>query len=171
MASAPKPAGGVDELTLAKLFDCSDRNIRDLAKRNLVVKIGPGRYDLGKSVQTYVKHLRGQASGHKSGDDDLDAERARLTRRQAEEIEMRLALTRGEAIEIDQVAPALERIVRSVQLSLLAVSTKAAGRLPHLTRHDIGEIDALIRDALSDAAVEKLAVAVETARKAPKRKR
>lgn len=171
MASRPKPAGGVDELTLAKLFDCSDRNIRDLAKRNLVVKVGPGRYDLGKSVQSYVKHLRGMAAGHKSGDDDLVAERARLTRRQAEEIEMRLALKRGEAIEIDQVAPALERIVRSVQLSLLAVSAKAAGKMPHLTRQDIAQFDALVRDALAEASAEKLGEAVETARKAPKRRK
>lgn len=168
MASAPKPTSGVDELTLAKLLDCSDRNIRDLAKRGLVVKIAPGRYDLGKSVQTYVKHLRGQAAGHRSGEDDLVAERARLTRRQAEEIEMRLALKRGEAIEIDAIAPALERIVRTVQLALLATPAKAATRMPHLTRADIGVIDAIVREALEDAATEKLQEAVDTARKARK---
>ncbi|MBN9459045.1 MAG: hypothetical protein J0I54_20625 [Bosea sp.] len=170
MATPPKAAPGVSEEQLAKLLGCSDRNIRDLAKRQLVVKVAPGRYDLGRSVQTYVKHLRDQAAGHRSGEDDLVVERARLTRLQAEEIEVRLAVRRGELIAIDEVSPALERIVRAVQLSLLAVATKAAGRLPHLSRHDVGVVDALIRESLADAAVEKLQGAVETARKAAKRK-
>ncbi|MEN5084272.1 hypothetical protein ABE438_17465 [Bosea sp. TWI1241] len=168
MAPPAKPASGIDELTLAKLLDCSDRNVRDLAKRGLVVKIAPGRYDLGKSVQTFVRHLRGQAAGHRSGEDDLVAERARLTRAQAERVERDNALARGEAIEVDAIAPALERIVRAAQLSLLSVPVKAAGRLPHLTRADIGVIDALLREALADAATEKLQEAVDTARKARK---
>lgn len=165
MASSPKPTPGVDELTLAKLLDCSDRNVRDLAKRGLVVKIAPGRYDLGRSVQTYVKHLRAHAAGHRSGEDDLVAERARLTRAQAEKVERDNAIARGEAIEVDAIAPALERIVRSVQLSLLAAPAKAASRLPHLTRADIGVIDGIVREALEDAATEKLQEAVDTARK------
>jgi phage terminase Nu1 subunit (DNA packaging protein) len=37
---------------------------------------------------------------------------------------------------------------------MLAVPSRAAQRLPHMTAHDVGEIDREIRDALSELSNE-----------------
>ena len=52
-------------------------------------------------------------------------------------------------------AGAVERewsgILGGVRARMLAVPSRAAQRLPHMTSHDVGEIDREIRDALSEA--------------------
>ena len=39
---------------------------------------------------------------------------------------------------------------RAVRAGLLAVPSRCAGRLPHLTPHDVAEIDAEVRAALTE---------------------
>ena len=53
----------ISAAALAALVGCSDRNIRDLTKRGILVPVGRNRYDMAQSVPRYCEHLRTLATG------------------------------------------------------------------------------------------------------------
>jgi phage terminase Nu1 subunit (DNA packaging protein) len=57
---------------------------------------------------------------------------------------------RGELVEAAAVEAEWSGVLRTVRAGMLAVSSRVAARLPHLSRTDIAEIDAEIRAALSE---------------------
>ena len=64
------------------------------------------------------------------------AERARLAKAQADAQELKNAALQGRLLD----AGAVEAILRSVRAGMLAVPSRAAQQLPHLTTHDISVI-------------------------------
>ena len=77
---------------LADLLGVNTRSIRDLAKRDIIVRAGAD-YVLGESVRRYCAHLRKLATGRRgeAAITSATAERGRLARAQAEHIEMKNA--------------------------------------------------------------------------------
>ena len=67
-------------------------------------------------------------------------ERARLARAQAELAEAKLARQRGALLEADAVEREWADVLRTVRAGMLAVPSRVAQRLPHLTAHDVAEI-------------------------------
>jgi phage terminase Nu1 subunit (DNA packaging protein) len=57
---------------------------------------------------------------------------------------------RGELVEAAAVEAERSGVLRTVRAGMLAVPSRAAQRLPHLTAHDMGVIDGEIRDALAE---------------------
>ena len=81
-------------------------------------------------------------------------ERARLARAQAELAEQKLARQRGSLIECEAVEREWSDVLRGVRAAMLAVPSRVAQRLPHLTAHDVAEIDSEIRAALGEIGGE-----------------
>ena len=77
-------------------------------------------------------------------------ERARLARAQADLAEQKLARQRGALLEAEVVERAWADVLRDVRAGMLAVPSRCAARLPHLTAHDVAEIDAEIRAVLAE---------------------
>jgi phage terminase Nu1 subunit (DNA packaging protein) len=77
------------------------------------------------------------------------AERARLARAQANLAEAKAALVRGRALDAEAVEKEWTGILAGVRARSLAVPSRCAARLPHLTAHDVATIDGEIRDALT----------------------
>jgi hypothetical protein len=50
------PTTIVTGATLAGLFKCTSRTVTDLAKREVVVRVGRGRYRLRESSENYVSY-------------------------------------------------------------------------------------------------------------------
>jgi phage terminase Nu1 subunit (DNA packaging protein) len=107
----------------------------------------------------YIEHLRAVASrsgGRPSADgDDLKAERLRLTRAQADKEETRVARERGELVPAEAVSREWASILRDLRNALLAVPSRCAATLPHLTATDSAYFEREIRKALEGAAHEK----------------
>lgn len=139
---------------LAKVLKVNDRTVRDLHERGLVVKLKRGKYDLCASVSLYVEHLRDVASGR--GDEDssisLTQERARLTREQADERELRNKALRGDLVSAEAVKREWVDVLRVVRSKILAVPSRVRQSLAHLTAHDVAEIDDELRRALEELA-------------------
>ena len=75
-------------------------------------------------------------------------ERGRLAAAQADLAEIKGARLRGEMVLAADVASEWSAILRTVRAGMLAVPSRCAARLPHLSKHDVAEIDAEIRAAL-----------------------
>ena len=56
----------------------------------------------------------------------------------------------GELVDAAEVETAWSGVLRTVRAGMLAVPSRVQQRLPHLTAHDVTEIDAEVRDALTE---------------------
>ena len=99
----------------------------------------------------YCAHLRQllQRSGNPAGA-TATAERGRLAKAKADLAETKHAVLRGDLVEALAVEREWSDILRSVRAAMLALPSRVAQRLPHLTPHDILQLDAEVRAALVD---------------------
>jgi len=79
------------------------------------------------------------------------ASRARLAESQAVLVALKAAKLRGELVEAAAVETEWSGMLRTVRAAMLAVPSRVAARLPHLTPADVVEIDAEVRAALAGA--------------------
>jgi phage terminase Nu1 subunit (DNA packaging protein) len=77
-------------------------------------------------------------------------QRARLAAAQADLNELKAARLRGELVEASAVEQEWVNVLQVVRAGMLAVSSRVAARLSHLSRTDVGEIDAEVRAALTE---------------------
>ena len=77
-------------------------------------------------------------------------ERARLAKAQAELAEQKLARQRGALLDSEVAEREWADVLRTVRAGMLAVPSRCAARLPHLTPYDVSETDAEIRAALAE---------------------
>lgn len=138
---------------LARLLGVTDRLIRELARKGIIVRTGRGAYELEKSVSGYCAHLREIAAGRggQAAGATLAVERARVAKEQADGLGRKNALARAELVEAVAVRDEWSAVLRVFRAGMLAVSSRVQQRLGHLTAHDISEIDLEIRAALTEA--------------------
>lgn len=89
----------VNQAAICAALNLTHTHVQQLTKDGVIVKDGRNNYDLIESVRRYIKRLKGQ-EGSQSGA-DYYAERARLTRAQADEREIKNAKAKGELIPIE----------------------------------------------------------------------
>lgn len=82
----------------------------------------------------------------------MTKERGRLAAAQADITETKAAKLRGSLVEAAEVEAEWSSVLRTVRAGMLAVPSRVSQRLPHLTAHDVAEIDAEVRAALSEIA-------------------
>jgi phage terminase Nu1 subunit (DNA packaging protein) len=124
-----------------------------VAKAGHVVQVGRNRYDVAASVPRYCEHLRSLAGARFGDAADVasgTAARARLATAQASLAETKARVLGGSLLEAEAVQREWSAILSGIRARLLAVPSRAAQRLPHMTAHDVGEVDREIRDALTE---------------------
>jgi phage terminase Nu1 subunit (DNA packaging protein) len=80
-------------------------------------------------------------------------ERGRLAAAQANLAELKARKMAGELVEATEVEATWGGVLRTIRAGMLAVPSRVSQRLPHLSAHDVAEIDAEIRAALGEIAV------------------
>ena len=83
----------------------------------------------------------------------VSTECARLAHAQADLAEIKAARQRGSLLEAEAVEREWSDVLRTVRAGMLAVPSRVAQRLPHLTAHDVSEIDAEIRTVLAEIGI------------------
>ena len=150
--------GLATESEMAQLLGITANRVRTLARDGMLHRPVRGRYDVRASLKTYIGDLRdkasrlGYAGGKHLGKSDLEAEKLRLARQQADKIEIQNAAARGELVKASDVERAWASALRDVRAAMLAVPSRCGATLPHLTAHDIAELDREIRNALEGLA-------------------
>lgn len=142
----------ITHAALAELFGISTRAVSDLAKRGIVVRAGRG-YALAASVRGYCDHLRTLATGRGGNEaaiSNATIERGRLARAQAEHVELKNATARRELVSAAEIETEWSGILRTVRAGVLAAPSRCQQRLPHLSAHDVAEIDAELRAVLTE---------------------
>jgi phage terminase Nu1 subunit (DNA packaging protein) len=136
---------------LAVLFGVSDRVIREHTASGMLVKTGES-YALIPNVPTYCAHLRKLAMMRGGGEAAIataTVERGRLAKAQADHVETKNAKARGDLVAATDVEAEWTGIMRTVRAGMLAVPSRVSQRLPHLTAHDVSEIDREVREVLT----------------------
>lgn len=149
----------VHESELAALLGISRARITQLIRDGILKRSGRARFNLHEAVQAYTGQLRSVASrvGYAGGKGTpanaaLNEEKLRLAKQQADKIELQNAAARGELVKALDVERAWAGVLRDVRAALLGVPSRCGATLPHLTAHDVQEIDREIRGALEGLA-------------------
>lgn len=140
------------ESDLAAFWGTSTRQVRMLLSDGTISKAEPGIYDAADCTRRYMQKLIFSASRRSTAAPELQAEKLRLAKEQADKLEIANAAARGELVSVSSVKSAWADVLRDVRASMLAVPSRVTQRLPHLSTHDLEVIDREIRDALSETA-------------------
>lgn len=133
---------------LAGLLGISTRRLDQLVEEGIAVRPSPGMFDAAKTIQAYIAHASGKAAGA-AAVLDLDREKARLAKEQADGHALKNAVARGEFVAVADVTREWEDIVRTMRSAMLAVPSRCRRQAgSSFGPTEIAIIDREIRDAL-----------------------
>lgn len=118
---------------LAKLLMISRVTVYDLAERGVFVN-NNGVFDFIHSIQSYINYLKSKNTARGTGQLDFNAEKARLTKAQADIAEVNLAKVRGNVVGVEQVERNLANVFAEVRANMRNIPTRVSAQL-------VGEAD------------------------------
>lgn len=136
---------------LAEWLGLTANRVSALAREGILPRGIENRYPLRTSIRAYCDHARAGATGRRA-DTELAAEKLRLAREQADKIAFVNAKARGELIAAGEVERVWAGILRDVRAAFLALPSRAASKLGHLTPHDLAALNDEVRDVLMELA-------------------
>ena len=140
---------------LAKHLDLSTRSIQRLQEEEIISR-GDNGYDLDECRVNYIRYLRKKGSYTlKDGTGDITAEKARLTKAQADEREISVKKMMGELIAADEVQTTWSDYVANARAKLLALPSKSAQQLLSLESYQ--EVETYLKEMVYEA-LEELAI-------------
>lgn len=156
LVSGPPPLPGVvSAADLGQWLNLAPPRVSALAREGRIPRREDGRFDLQPAIRGYVENLRLKTTGSAlASNPELNAEKIRLARANAEKVEAANARARGELAALSDVEREWAGILRDVRAALLALPSRAAARLGHLTPHDVKTLDSEVRAVLEELAHE-----------------
>lgn len=128
-----------------------ERTIRDWQAKAIVPKTDTLAPAVQAIIAYYKQQIRDIASG--SGDDDiLQAEKIRLTRAQADKVELELAVRQGELVEAHSTVLVWSKYILSCRSRLLGLPAKVAYELAGVT--DPALIQQILQEVVDEATRE-----------------
>lgn len=128
-----------------------ERTIRDWQAKGIVPKTA----DYALAVQAVIAYYKRQIEeiAEASGDDDmLKAEKIRLTRAQADKVELELSLRQGELVEAHSTVLVWSKYILSCRSRLLGLPAKVAYELAGIT--DPALIQQILQEVVDEAIAE-----------------
>lgn len=146
----------VSSTVLADMFGLTTRRIRMLADEGIIHKTSRGRYNLQENIKSYIVYLKtNQDLKEKIIDDDKldpDEERALLTRRQREKLELELAAMKGKMHFSNDVERVMNDMLANFRAKIIAMPTKVAPIL--VAKNDISEIQEILQREFFESLTE-----------------
>ena len=146
-----QPKTWVTQSQLSKDLEVSTTTVKDLTAKSVLTRTTNG-YDLRQARLDYIAHLREMAAGRYSGELNLQEERARLAKEQADAKEMENMIERGELVYIDHIVKRFEKQLIKCKTKLLAAPTKIAAEV-HAAA-DVKEAKSIMEAAIEEALSE-----------------
>jgi|GEM_PF-3240517 len=111
---------------LAEVLGISERTVRDMASRNILVRLETGYYDFGESVKKYIKYLEQKNS---KDDKELKDLQKRKLQIQIDEMENRV-------ISVAEVEDFYQKMITVTRSRLLTIPKKVSPQLKHMDNED-----------------------------------
>ena len=139
--------------SLAGWLGTTTARINALAREGRIPRRADKLFDLRPAVRAYVADLKAtKGNSALANNPELNAEKIRLARASAEKLETANLKAKGDLAPLAEVERAWAGIMRDVRAALLALPSRAASRLGHLTPHDVATIDREVRAVLEELA-------------------
>jgi len=103
--------------------------VQQLTKEGVIPKAERGRYELAPAVQGYVRYLQERSLRTDTSTIDYHAEKARLTKAQADSAEVEAAKSRGEVCSVATIERNLATLFAEVAANLRNIPTRVASAL------------------------------------------
>jgi phage terminase Nu1 subunit (DNA packaging protein) len=95
-----------------------------LYKEGWLVKVEHGKWDTLKSIRGYIRFLKQRVDKYAAGGISLDDAKLRRWKADAETMELKLKLAKGQVVDISFATELLVNILESVQSQLQAMPTR-----------------------------------------------
>ena len=138
---------------VAEHLDLTTKRMHELFNQNILIKTGKfGGQDKDDCRVRYIRYLRVLARGKNTNSGDLNEERTRLTKAQADRAELELQEKEADLISSDTIKTVWSDYVSNVRSKLLALPSK----LGHLTQaaETYAEAEAIIKEAVYECLEE-----------------
>lgn len=153
LVNGPPPCDSATAAELGEWINLAAPRVNALAREGRIPRRADGRFDLQPAIRGYVESLRLKSGGSSlASNPELNAEKIRLAKANADKVETANAKARGELAPLPEVERAWAGILRDVRAALLALPSRAASRLGHLTPHDVQTLDQEVRAVLVELA-------------------
>lgn len=120
--------------TVAKLLDVTPRRVQQLANEGVIPKPkSRGQYEIIPCVVGFIRHLRGMLNGDAG---DLNTEKTRLTRAQAEKTEIETAKLKGELVALAETERAWCALVGAFRAKMITLPPRAATAVMNKTEKE-----------------------------------
>jgi phage terminase Nu1 subunit (DNA packaging protein) len=144
----------VDAEMVARWLNCSTRMVRQYAEEGLVIRIGPDRFDLERSVGNVVLYLRELASSRRGADGtDVVKASAALKDAQRKLAELKYQQLDGQLISLREAEAVWSGLVRSGRVLFQSLPARARAILPYLPDADRVALEQLADDMLREIAL------------------
>ena len=138
----------VSRSELADLLGMTGQAISDWVNKRVLTKQGD-RYPLRENVRAYIYHIK-SGGGSNGG---LKDEQERLTRIKADREEIKLRKETAELVEGEIVEKVWADMVGNAKAKLLALPTRASGRLP-VAPKDLAATKSILEDEVRETLTE-----------------
>jgi phage terminase Nu1 subunit (DNA packaging protein) len=140
--------------TLAKLFELTERRVRQLSSESIIPSPKDGKYDLTGSVRGYIRYLKKLAFSKCPEGTEEHELRMRILRAQAATAELDMQKETGESIPVAQAMTDWQNMALSFKARILAMPYRLACSIIGLTEpHEIEKIaKTLVKEALDELA-------------------
>ncbi len=160
--SDQSPQGGLltaGASTIASMLSIPASKVQEQARNadGYVIRIGPNKYDIIATARNYIRGLKGKQAGVKTEEGiDFHAEKARLTKAQADRQEIEVQKAQGVLVEADKVVKAWVDTIVTTRNRLLAIPQKLSYEIS--VTDDREEIEKLLMSEMRSAltAMENL---------------
>lgn len=116
--------------TIAKLLLLTERRVQQLTAEGVITKAERGRYELAPAVQGYIRYLQERALAMDSKlPVDFHAEKARLTKAQADIAELELQELRGELASVKDFERAQAKACATIRTNICNVPQRVVVQL------------------------------------------
>lgn len=134
---------------LAQHLDLSSVRVHDLFNENILIKSGKsGGQDMDDCRVRYIRYLRSLSKGKNTSSGDLNEERTRLTKAQADKAELELQEKEKTLISSEIIQKEWVGYVSNVRSKLLGLPTKLGHNI--LAAEDYNEAESMIKEAIID---------------------
>jgi len=139
--------------TISKLLDITDRHLRRLVTDGILIRDDGkrGRYPI-TNVTLYIKYLRERAFGNEAKETDLQTERTRLAKAQADRTEMEVGQLKESLIRSDDVIEKWSELISNCRGKLLNTPAKIAHLV--IAADEYSEVEQIIRTEIYEALNE-----------------